>query len=204
MDSKSHTKVARTLLGYMEEKLGVRFDVSGFLHGNLRPDLRCEYVRREGRHYPSLRFEEVMQKIVDFTQTYKIRPDDNNRELSGDLGEILHYITDFFCFPHNDDIYHRNLFAHYIYEKHMTLLINKIISDKKYRTWVKELSVPFTVDALISRIRKLHEKYRTQVMHTIQDDVMHVCKVCTMVAMSIVSITFEAVNGEAHPREMLA
>ena len=35
--------------------------------------------------------------------------DSNGRELSVDLGEICHYMTDFFTYPHNDDIYEHNL-----------------------------------------------------------------------------------------------
>ena len=52
--------------------------------------------------------DEVMEKIRTFTRKYTIGRT-NGRELSVDLGEICHYMTDFFTYPHNDDIYEHNL-----------------------------------------------------------------------------------------------
>ena len=44
--------------------------------------------------------DEVMEKIRTFTRKYTIGRT-NGRELSVDLGEICHYMTDFFTYPHN-------------------------------------------------------------------------------------------------------
>ena len=65
-----------------------------------------------------------MEKIRTFTHKYTIGRT-NGRELSVDLGEICHYMTDFFTYPHNDDIYEHNLLAHYVYEKRVALVIRR-------------------------------------------------------------------------------
>ena len=102
MDSVSHIRVANLLMDYVEQTCGVTFDPSGFVYGNLKPDLTGTYLTK--RHNPSIMMDEVMDKIRAFAEKYTIAPT-NGRELSVDLGEICHYMTDFFTYPHNDDIY---------------------------------------------------------------------------------------------------
>ena len=54
MDSVSHTTVAHYLLDYVETTNGVSFNRKAFMFGNLKPDLKGEYLTK--RHYPSLMF----------------------------------------------------------------------------------------------------------------------------------------------------
>lgn len=192
MDSISHTRVARYLLGHIEETCGVTFDQSAFYYGNLKPDLTGTYLTK--RHYPSLMFEEVMDKIRTFVATYTISQT-NGRALSTDLGEICHYITDFFTYPHNDDIYHRCLLAHYIYEKRISLRIGKRIDKEKFEKWVAPVETYNDAEELISQIRKLHLAYIHETeRHCIANDMTYICKACKMVAMSIINMTYAGKN----------
>ena len=54
MDSVSHTTVAHYLLDYVETTNGVSFNRKAFMFGNLKPDLKGEYLTK--RHYPSLKY----------------------------------------------------------------------------------------------------------------------------------------------------
>ncbi len=192
MDSVSHIRVAHLLLHYVEQNCGVTFDQSGFVYGNLKPDLTGTYLTK--RHYPSLMMDEVMEKIRVFVEKYKIKPE-NSRELSVDLGEICHFITDFFTYPHNDDIYDHNLLAHYIYEKRIALVIRRRMTEAKFERWVNPILPPVTVDALIHRIGETHKRYRTQTTrHCIDDDLVHICQMTATVVLSIINIAFEQVE----------
>lgn len=192
MDSISHIQVANLLMNYVEQNCGVTFDQSGFVYGNLKPDLTGTYLTK--RHYPSLWMDDVMEKIRAFTEKYTIRQV-NDRELSVDLGEICHFITDFFTYPHNDDIYAHNLLAHYIYEKRIALVIRRRMTEAKFEHWVSPILPPVTVDALIHRIEETHRRYRTQTKrHCIDDDLVHICQMTAMVVMSIINITYEQVE----------
>ncbi len=194
MDSISHTRVARILLGYVEESCGVTFDQSAFYYGNLKPDLTGTYLTK--RHYPSLMFDEVMEKIRAFVDRHPLA-DENGRELSTDLGEICHYITDFFTFPHNDDIYDRNLLAHYIYEKRISFRIGRRIDEEKFSRWVSPVIPPFTTESLVEQITQLHRQYITTTQrHCIANDMVYICRACTMVMLSIINIAYV---GEALP-----
>ena len=52
MDSVSHIRVANLLMDYVEQTCGVTFDPSGFVYGNLKPDLTGTYLTK--RHNPSI------------------------------------------------------------------------------------------------------------------------------------------------------
>ena len=195
MDSVSHIRVAHLLMAYVEQTCGVTFDQSGFVYGNLKPDLTGTYLTK--RHNPSIMMDEVMEKIRIFTEKYTIGPE-NGRDLSVDLGEICHYMTDFFTYPHNDDIYDRNLLAHYLYEKRVALVIRRRLTEAKFEQWASPIIPPTTVDALINRIGMMHDAYRAADRHHgINDDLLHICQATAMVVLSIISIVYEQVEAPA-------
>lgn len=186
MDSVSHTRVANLLLAYVGETCGVRFDQAAFRYGNLKPDLTATYVTK--RHYPSVMFDEVMDKIRRFAETYTMEMA-NGWDLSVDLGEICHYLTDFFCYPHNDDIYAHNLFAHYVYEKRIALGIRRQLTAPDFNRWVAPVLPAFTPDALIQRIATLHAQYKIE-NHGIDNDLRYICQICATLVLSMVNICY--------------
>jgi len=195
MDSVSHIRVAHLLLAHMQQTCGVTFDQSGFVYGNLKPDLTGTYLTK--RHYPSLMMDEVMDKIRAFVDKYTIGPV-NGREISVDLGEICHFITDFFTYPHNDDIYNHNLLAHYVYEKRIALVIRRRMTEARFDQWVSSVLPPVDVEALIMRVGAMHDAYRApERRHCINDDLIHICRATTMVVQSIISIVYEQVPATA-------
>ncbi len=188
MDSISHTRVANLLLAHIETETGVTFDANAFRYGNLKPDLTGTYLTK--RHYPSIMFEAVKDKIRTFCQKYTLE-DVNGRELSVDLGEICHYLTDFFCYPHNDDIYPHGLLAHYIYEKRVALCLKRSLTEAYFEGWVEDIVAPFSVDALIARIEKLHAKYHALPSHGIVSDMEFICQVTTLCVQGVINIAYE-------------
>lgn len=188
MDSLSHTRVAKLLLAHVEERCGVTFDETGFLYGNLKPDLTGTYLTK--RHYPSLMYDEVMEKLRTFLQTYIIGSY-NGYELSVDLGEICHYLTDFFCYPHNDDIYDRNLLMHYIYEKRICLGLRHRLNAAKFSAWADPIVPAPTIDELESRIEQLHHRYKYYtVHHCIENDIEYITQVVTILLLSVIQIAY--------------
>ena len=159
MDSISHTRVANLLLAYVKSTYGVSFDENAFRYGNLKPDLTGTYLTK--RHYPSIMFDEVMDKIRTFLKKYTIE-EHNGKDLSIDLGEICHYLTDFFCYPHNDDIYNKSLLAHYIYEKRVALSLRRKLTEQDFDSWVESVIPPVSEDALLSRIKSMHDRYKNE------------------------------------------
>lgn len=193
MDSVSHTRVANLLLAYVEDTCGVTFDQNAFRYGNLKPDLTATYVTK--RHYPSIMFDEVMEKIHRFVENYTIGQT-NGWDLSVDLGEICHYLTDFFCYPHNDDIYDHNLLAHYVYEKRIALGIRRRLTKQDFLRWTAPVLPTFTLDALTQRISTLHSRYKAQ-SHGIGHDLDYICQICVTLVLSMVNICYAPAGAAA-------
>lgn len=191
MDSVSHIHVANLLMDHIERTCGITFEKSGFLYGNLKPDLTGTYLTK--RHYPSLMMEEVIEKIHTFVEKYTIGTI-NGHDLSVDLGEICHFITDFFTFPHNDDIYHRNLLAHYIYEKRIALIVRRRLTEERYNEWIDSVIPTTSVDALITRLLAMHNDYRIAAHHNINDDLMNISRATVLLVRSIINIVYEQVE----------
>lgn len=195
MDSVSHTRVANLLLAYVKDTCGVTFDENAFRYGNLKPDLTGTYLTK--RHYPSIMFDEVMGKIRRFLDTYTIEQH-NGRDLSVDLGEICHYLTDFFCYPHNDDIYDHNLLAHYIYEKRIAFGIRRRLTEEDFVRWAAPVLPPFTLDALLRRIETMHDCYKNQTKHhCIENDLQYICQICAMLVLSVINISYVPASAPA-------
>jgi len=196
MDSVSHVRVAHLLLNYVEQTCGITFDQSGFVYGNLKPDLTGTYLTK--RHYPSLMMDDVKMKIRNFVEKYTIK-EANERELSVDLGEICHFITDFFTYPHNDDIYKHNLLAHYIYEKRIACVIRRRMTEVSFEEWVSAVLPPVDIESLIQRISVMHNAYRaSNRRHCINDDLIHICQATALVVLSIINIAYEQESVPAH------
>lgn len=189
MDSVSHTTVACCLLDHFEQTEGIAFDRKAFYFGNLKPDLKGEYLSK--RHYPSLMFEEVMQKLRTFIESFRVEAV-NGAKLSEALGEICHYITDFFTFPHNDTIYEHGLLAHYIYEKRMAFGIKQSVQTQSDIAFaeIAETHLPMTTDGLIRAIASRHERYTRQRTHSIADDVRNACAALALVVGSVIRMLF--------------
>ncbi len=187
MDSVSHTTVASCLLDYFEQTQGIEFDRKAFYFGNLKPDLKGEYLSK--RHYPSLMFDEVMEKLRTFIETFRMEAR-NGAKLSEALGEICHYITDFFTFPHNDTIYEHGLLAHYIYEKRMAFGIKERVQEQSAAAFAEGSSgrMPLTTDGLIRAISSRHDQYTGQKTHSIADDVWNACAALALLLGSLIQM----------------
>ncbi len=185
MDSVCHTRVATFMLPYIEEQTGIALDQSAFFYGNLKPDLTGTYLTV--RHYPSLMLEEVIARMYKFCERYTIDDACTSNDFVVDLGEICHYITDFFTYPHNDDIYTKNLLQHYMYEKRMTLGIARSLTQESYDAWVGTLAPIYRLDRLEARLRSMHDSYKV-LAGKIETDLAFICKMTTMVALSILGV----------------
>lgn len=197
MDSLSHTRVAKLLLAYVEENCGVAFDEAGFLYGNLKPDLTGTYLTK--RHYPSVMYDEIMGRLKDFLEKYTLS-DYNGYALSEDLGVICHYLTDFFCYPHNDDIYDRNLLMHYIYEKRICVKLRYRLTVERFDNWADPIVPADSYEALEARIAELHHRYKYYtVHHCIENDLQYITQVVTILLLSVIRIAYvsEAVPAAA-------
>ncbi|WP_308784326.1 zinc dependent phospholipase C family protein, partial [uncultured Blautia sp.] len=97
MRKKSHILLARYLADQMKASESLQSHRKAFCLGSILPDIRPSFVTKRHEFFGT--FDEVQEKLealVEYgTEQYK------ERVFWRRLGEIFHYIADYFTFPHN-------------------------------------------------------------------------------------------------------
>lgn len=107
MNFFTHIEIAKIL--YKNLKRIMELDKKAFIYGNIKPDLTCKLLRNP--HTLENYFLVVCRSAEDL-----ISDELPLQEYSFELGEICHYVCDFFCQYHlNEEIFHR-FKEHFIYE----------------------------------------------------------------------------------------
>ncbi|MDR0302668.1 MAG: zinc dependent phospholipase C family protein [Treponema sp.] len=104
MKLEIHYRIAKKISGEIKG-LGFKLNEKSFLLGNLFPDLIQSYVWR--RHEYSASREYFRKKMSRLTKKPLF--------FSFQLGELTHYICDYFCYPHSR-VYNKNILHHILYE----------------------------------------------------------------------------------------
>ena len=114
------------------------------------------------------------------------------------LGEIIHYIADYFTFPHNQ-IYDGNLKDHCVYEKELKFRLREYVkSGKAFRDRIdaKKFETP---EAVCSFVKKAHEDY-LKMKHGVQEDCEYIVRICRQVVQAILNLVNLAAAREAEKR----
>lgn len=103
----SHLFISRVL--YRSFKKEVNLSKLAFAYGNVKPDLppACFKDRHTLDNYLFIVYDKANQLINN---------DLDSKEFSVKLGEICHFVCDFFCYYHLNDALHKKIFPHLFYE----------------------------------------------------------------------------------------
>ena len=97
MRKKSHILLARYLADQMTASESLQSHRKAFCLGSILPDIKPSFITKRHEFYGT--FHEVQEKlkvlVEDGTDRYK------ERVFWRRMGEIFHYIADYFTFPHN-------------------------------------------------------------------------------------------------------
>ncbi len=182
MRKKSHIWLARFLVnGLGDEVLKRRW--KAFYMGNLLPDCRPAFLTT--RHEYEGTIELVEQKLRCLTDTRNYRPEDSFRYML-DLGQVLHYIADYFTYPHNRH-YRGSLKEHCIYESFLKL---------RFRAYIKSGEAVFctgmqdeldSVEDILCFLRENHREYIKN-EHTVEEDCVYITRVCSQVLTAVLRL----------------
>lgn len=179
MRKKSHISLARFLVRGLENDV-LRRRWKAFYIGSLLPDCRPSFLTM--RHEYDVTFDMVEEKIRSLVESADERSLDSMRYMI-DLGQVFHYIADYFTFPHNSN-YPGNLKDHCIYEKYLKL---------RLRAYIREGAAVFheeyswrmsSVDDILEFIRSNHSEYMKK-LHSVDEDCEYITRVCSQVLSAI-------------------
>ena len=203
MRKKSHIAVAAFLSRELQLEELTKYRKSFYL-GSILPDLTPSIVTEP--HQFGITFENLKTKMQEISQISDA--EEQQRSLWRSIGVILHYLADYFTFPHNDS-YTGNLKDHCVYEgdlKHQMRAYvasrdARVIFEKQCRIMTESVSLA----DLFENIEKAHREYMNQgSVHTPKDDCRWILTVCSGVLLYFVSRIKNGINLAAFGIEQAA
>ncbi|MBS6397818.1 MAG: zinc dependent phospholipase C family protein [Clostridiales bacterium] len=175
MRKKSHISLAGFLVkGLENDVLSRRW--KAFYVGSLLPDCRPSFLTV--RHEYDETFEMVENKIRRLIEQQGKFQQDSMRFMI-DLGQVFHYIADYFTFPHNSH-YPGNLKDHCVYEEYLKLELRSYIREGNavfHSEGAKRLT---SVEDILSYIKRSHAEYMKK-LHSVEEDCEYITRVCSQV-----------------------
>lgn len=183
---KSHILLARYLADQMTATESLQSHRKAFCLGNILPDIRPSFLTTRHEFFGT--FEEVREKIEDLVEH---GPGiSNERVFWRRLGEVMHYIADYFTFPHNRT-YTGTLIEHGQYEKELKKDLKACIKSGKAAMYpIREIRF-CSLKELINYVKQCHEQYLAK-KRNVSDDIYYILTVCSQVVRGMVQLSMDA------------
>lgn len=171
---KSHILLARYLADQMPSNESLQSHRKAFCFGSILPDIRPSFVTKRHEYFGT--FDDIQQKMLGLI---------NNRREYRDgsfwrrAGEVIHYIADYFTFPHNRT-FDGTLRQHNAYEKRLKNELKNYVEEGRAGKCAEPAIRFESLDQLLEYIEVHHRRYLDR-KRTIEDDICYILKVCYQV-----------------------
>ena len=145
-----------------------------FCLGNILPDIQPSFVTKRHEYFGT--FDEVQGKIRRLVQS---GAGYNDRVFWRRSGEVMHYIADYFTFPHNKT-FDGTLYQHNTYEKHLKNELKAFVLEGKADVYTEKKIHFETLNQLLQYIKEHHRRY-LNCKRNIDDDIHYILTVCYQV-----------------------
>lgn len=178
MRKKSHISLAKYIVNNVDDN-DLKKHRFSFYVGSILPDIKPSFVYK--RHEIEGTYPYVSQHIKRLTEGRKLVEKKKSRKYYRDLGQVSHYLADYFTYPHNK-IYPGTLKAHCSYEEKLKRDLRSYLKSKESTKHRKH--VEFTnAESLCDFIEMAHHEYLVH-KHGVEDDIQN-----------IVDVNYKALSG---------
>lgn len=182
MRKKSHISLAGQIMDSME--LDNVFDYRlPFYVGSIWPDCRPSFVTTP--HKFDITFDDIEHKISKFIANYDKDQGMNMRRCAR-LGVIIHYIADYFTFPHNKN-YTGNLKDHCVYEEELKHCMYKYVDNINADKYQNKKIVLSDLNSISDYIKEKHAQYKLSGSN-VEKDCKYSVLACMCVMASLLNI----------------
>lgn len=150
---KSHISLAR----YLVAKSGsseLRKHKLAFYLGSILPDCKPSFLYK--KHEITGTFEDVAKEILRLSEEEQARK--NKRAYYRNLGQVTHYVADYFTFPHNG-IYPGGFSDHCSYEERLKRELRKYLNDGEADRQQNPVVNFQNAEEITDYIQSEHKKY---------------------------------------------
>lgn len=193
MRKKSHISLA----GYLVRELGMEELANhkkAFYLGSVLPDMNPKMVKEP--HEFATSYEKLQESICQVVEA-GADGDYKERVVWRKLGEIIHYLADYFTFPHNIS-YDGNLKDHCLYERDMKYWMRDYVRTPEamliFCRQRIEAEKIHDLQELFAYIEKKHMEYMKH-SHTVVDDCRWILQLCSVVLIAVASM----IRGDYDP-----
>ena len=154
MRKKSHVSLSRYLLDHIDSEL-LENHRKAFIVGSVLPDCKPSFVTTKHN------MEETFDMVCEFIRKLTVNSDDYKKISTAycrKLGEVTHYLADYFTFPHNC-VFTGSIREHCIYEKKLKFALRSYIRSGEINvnsTVVRRFTTP---QQLCDYVVQIHQQY---------------------------------------------
>lgn len=191
---KSHISLAKYIVEDMEVPVMTTHRKAFYL-GSILPDCKPSFITQRHEFFGT--FDMVQERIRSLSLDSDLMIQ-NARAFMRRLGEIVHYIADYFTFPHNVT-YEGGFKEHCAYEKELKFkLVEYVRSGEAFR---ERIDVQYfdTPQAICRFVRRAHDEY-LQMQHVVAEDCEYIVRVCHQVVQAILNLVNKALGAELTKR----
>ena len=179
MRKKSHISLARDIVRNSEDE-GLRKHKWAFYLGSILPDIKPSFLYK--KHEIDGTFEQVKKEVRELSDSHgKYR--EHATKYYRDLGQITHYIADYFTYPHNTH-FPGNIKDHCVYEEHLKHGLRAYIREGKAVFYTGNTRRMRSVDEILAYIREEHEAYMSA-PRSVEDDCAYITRVSSQVLAAL-------------------
>lgn len=186
MNIFTHRFISQKVRKYIQEELGIKLDKNSFEYGSIKPDIVPRL--RNIKHFSEDSIDFICDSIIDL----KSKPFSDSRTFikyfSVQLGVITHYISDYFCFAHNDPSLIDNLYKHLIYENRVGMATIDYKTDIHY---IKDRYEQLMHNNCKDMIYTMLSEYKSEGSSTPKMDLRYAITVSSLVSVNIINRCIE-------------
>jgi hypothetical protein len=166
------------LAGYIVESLDDSFlndHRKAFKIGSILPDVKPSFLYKRHEFYGT--FDEMKERIYELTCADMSV---NQRVYCRRLGELIHYVADYFTTPHNN-FFTGGFKEHCRYEKQLNKSLKEYLESEQANQDMEQVQKLSSAQAVIAFIEKMHTQYE-QVKKDIKLECQYIVALCCQVA----------------------
>ena len=145
-----------------------------FCLGNILPDIQPSFITKRHEYFGT--FDEVQGKIRRLVQ---VGENYNDRVFWRRAGEVMHYIADYFTFPHNKT-FDGTLRQHKSYEIDLNIDLKAFVQVGNAEAYAEHVIHFETLNQLLEYIKVHHRRYMN-CKRSVEEDIHYILSVCYQV-----------------------
>ena len=174
--------LARYLADQMTLVTSLQSHRKAFCLGSILPDIRPSFVTKKHEYFGT--FEEIQEKIRNLVEHGP--GEGKERVYWRNFGEVMHYMADYFTFPHNRT-YTGNLYEHNKYEKILKQRLKAYIESGAASAHAFQPMHFENLSDLTEFIRISHASYLRK-ERNITEDIHYILMICFQVIQGIIQL----------------